>query len=381
MRVAHVITRMIVGGAQETVLLAAALADRSRFDPVLITGPQTGSEGSLHEHARARGVELVLVPELVREVAPLMDARATPALSRVIRDLRPDVVHTNSSKAGIIGRVAARWAGVPHVVHTVHGWPFHQHQRAPVRRVWQEIERRTAPLADRLVVVADADRAKGLAAGIGRPEQYVTIRSGLELEHYGRDPAEGQAVRRELGLPVGARVVGAVNRLSPQKDPLSLVDAFAVVAAQRSDAWMLVAGDGPLRADVEARARALGVAGRIVLAGLRDDVPRLLRAMDVFVSASRWEGLPRSIIAAMASGVPVVATPADGIVDVVRDGETGLLAPFGFPELLAASIVRLLADHDLAARIRGAAAEQVVGFGADRMVRELESLYDALVRP
>jgi glycosyltransferase involved in cell wall biosynthesis len=373
LRVAHVITRMIVGGAQETVLLAAALADRSRFDPVVVTGPQTGSEGSLHEELATRGVDVVLVPELVRQVSPWNDLRSVRALAQVFRRLQVDVVHTNSSKAGVVGRLAARRAQVPRVLHTVHGWPFHDHQSAPVRRVWQELERRTAPLAERLVVVADADRAKGLAAAIGRPDQYVTVRSGLELEHYAK--GDGAAVRDELGIPQGALLVGAVNRLSPQKDPLTLIGAFADAARERDDVYLLVAGDGPLRVQSEVAALAGCVEGRVIFTGLRRDVPRLLNAMDVFVSASRWEGLPRTIIAAMASGVPVVATRADGVVDVVTDGETGLLARPGDVRGVADGLHSLLADAALRKRLAAAAARRVPEFGAAAMVRRLEALY------
>jgi glycosyltransferase involved in cell wall biosynthesis len=375
---AHVITRMIVGGAQETVLLAAALADRTRFEPLVVCGPQTGSEGSLHEEVRRRGVELVIVPELVREVAPVTDLRAVPALTRLLRDRRVDLVHTNSSKAGIVGRLAARRAGLP-AVHTVHGWPFHEHQSPVAGLVWREIERRAAPLASRLIVVADADRVKGLAAGIGRPEQYVTVRSGLELERYGRDPERGGRLRTELGIPARAPVVGAVNRLSAQKDPLTLVETFARVAAGAPEAHFVVAGDGPLRPDVEGLVRARGLEGRTHLLGLRDDVPSLLTCFDVFVSASRWEGLPRTVIAAMAAEVPVVATPADGIVDVVTDGRTGLLAAVGRPDLLGQAVLRVLTDRELAGRVTAAAHDRVQAFGADVMVRDLQRVYDEVL--
>lgn len=375
-RVAHVITRMIVGGAQETVLLAAALADPSRFDPVIVTGPQTGSEGSLHEQARDRGVEVLVLPQLVRQVNPRADLAVVPALTAAFQRLGTDVVHTNSSKAGIVGRVAARRAGVRRVVHTVHGWPFNDQQRAPVSAVWKTLERRAAPLADLLVVVADTDRDKGLAAGIGRPEQYVTVRSGLELGRYGPDVYARREVRSELGWSPEQLVIGAVNRLSPQKDPCTLVRAAAQALRERRDARLLVVGDGPLRAEVEALVVELGIGDQVVLTGLRHDVPRLLTAMDVFVSASRWEGLPRTVLQAMATGVPVVATAADGVVDVVVDERTGLLASRSSPDLLGAAILRLLDDRALAARLSAAAAERLPSFDATVMVRRLEELYE-----
>jgi glycosyltransferase involved in cell wall biosynthesis len=373
--VVHVITRMIVGGAQETVLLAASLADRTRFHPVVVTGTQTGSEGSLHEELARRGVDVVLVPNLVRQVSPVTDARAMRALTNVLRDLRPDVVHTNSSKAGALGRLAARRAAVPRVIHTVHGWPFHEHQRPPVAAAWRVIERRAAPLADRLVVVADADRAKGLAARIGRPEQYLTVRSGLELALYRRDAGMRSEVRSELGLPLDALVVGAVNRLSRQKDPETLLRAAAVALRADPRTRLLIVGDGPLRGDVEALVQQLGLQSRVRMIGLRSDVPRLLTAMDVFVSASRWEGLPRTIVQAMAARVPVVATAADGIVDVVADGLTGRLVPVGDAAALGQAVADVLVHPRLGAALADAAAQRLPEFDAVRMVRELEQLY------
>ncbi len=366
-RVAHVITRMIVGGAQETVLLAAALADRSRFEPLVVCGPQTGSEGSLHEEVRRRGVELVVVPELVRQVSPAKDAMAVAALARLFRERQVDVVHTNSSKAGIVGRVAAKAVRVPRVVHTVHGWPFHDRQGAASAKAWRFLERRTAPIAEHLVVVADSDRTKGLAAGIGRPEQYELIRSGLELDAYRADPVARAEVRRSLGISADAQVIGAINRLSPQKDPLLLLEAVLPVLAARPEARLVLVGDGPLRGEVARRAT-----NQVVMTGLRTDVPRLLAAMDVFVLASQWEGLPRTVLQAMATGVPVVATDADGIGEVVVDGVTGRLVPRGDATALGRAVAETLDQPgELASRARARLAE----FDATAMVRRLEELY------
>ena len=380
-RVAHVITRMIVGGAQETVLLAAALADTSAFEPIIVCGSETGSEGSLHEEVRRRGVELVVVPELVREVDPRADALVIPALARLFRDRDVHVVHTNSSKAGVVGRIAARRAGVKSVVHTVHGWPFHDHQRRAMVRVWKQLERHSAPLADRLVVVADADRRKGLAAGIGRPEQYVTVRSGLELGDYDPTRAQRADVRAEFGLPVDVPVVGTVSRLSPQKDPITLIEAFATLRQQHPTARLLLVGDGPLAGEVTARVAALGLSDAVVMTGLRHDVPRLLQGMDVFLSCSLWEGLPRTIIAAMATGIPVVATPADGVRDVIRDHETGRVFPMERPEIAAWATGHLLKDPKVAAMLAGAALELTHEFDATHMAERLAEVYVESLRP
>lgn len=366
-RVAHVITRMIVGGAQETVLLAAALAERVL--PVVVTGPQTGPEGSLLDACRERGVQVVVVPQLVREVDPRRDLLSVRAVAQAVHDAGADLVHTHSSKAGVVGRLAARRLGLP-AVHTVHGWPFHEHQRPPVRRTWQAVERLCAPLCERLVVVADADREKGLAAGIGHSEQYATIRSGLELSLYGAAAETRAAVRAEFGLDGDAVVIGAVNRLSPQKDPHTLLRAVGPLLQARPDVRLLVVGDGPLRHEVE---RLAGP--QVVFAGLRTDVPRLLTAMDVFVTTSRWEGLPRTVLQAMATGLPVVATAADGVVDVVQDGRTGLLVRPGDEVAVRLAVGRLLDEPGLGSALAVAAATRLPEFDAGRMVRQLEDLY------
>ena len=306
LRVLHIITRMIVGGAQENTMLSCALADRTRFSSELLTGPQTGPEGDLHGESRARGVTLRIEPSLVRELHPWKDLVALVRLVRVFRRGDWDVVHTHSSKAGILGRLAARIAGIPVVVHTVHGWGFHPRQSAAIRHFYVMLERACARWCARLIVVGGADREAGLALGIGRPEQYVLVRSGIEIEVY-RDvsvtPAE---VRRRFGIPADAFVIGCVGRLSAQKAPLDLVAAFAKVAAEVGSAHLLLVGDGPLRGEVEAAVRKAGLTGRVHLAGLRRDVPELLRAFDVFALASHWEGLPRVFSQAMAAGLPMI---------------------------------------------------------------------------
>ena len=197
-RALQIITRMILGGAQETVMLSSSMLDRHAFDCELLTGPQTGPEGELITDTRARGVTVHIEPSLVREIHPWKDLLAVIRLTRFLRRGRYDVVHTHSSKAGIVGRIAARLAGVPVVVHTAHGWGFHPHQHPLVRGLYVQLERWCAPLCSRLVVVGDPDRLAGLALGIGRPEQYVLIRSGIELDQFRNPPVTRAQVLSRL---------------------------------------------------------------------------------------------------------------------------------------------------------------------------------------
>lgn len=382
-RVLQCITRMIVGGAQETVLLTADYLNRgraggTRFHVDVACGPDTGPEGSLHEELDERGIARHVIAELANPVRPHRDAIAVRKLYRLIRDGGYAIVHTNSTKAGLLGRIAARWAGVPVVVHTVHGWGFHDHVRRGVGPL-VALERWLARRTDRLIAVTPRDIEKGLRHGIGRPEQYVTIRSGIELDRFGHPAVPPAEMRAQLGIPPGAIVVGTVTRLSPQKAPLDFVRAARRIAARAPEARFVMVGDGPLRPDVERAIAESGLAERVVLTGLRRDVPELLAAFDVFVLSSLWEGLPRVLPQAMATGLPVVATAADGNAEAVADGVTGYLVPPGDPETLAERTLALLLDPALRRRMADAGRERAADFGAERMVEQIAVLYRQLL--
>ncbi len=378
-KVLQVITRLIVGGAQETVMLVADMLDRKRFAVDVVSGPQTGPEGSLIEEVRARGVPLTIEPALVREINPAKDLLALVRLARFIRRGRYDIVHTNSSKAGILGRWAAWLARTPVIVHTVHGWGHHERQNPLARRGYILLEQLAQRITDRLVVVSPRNIEKGLADSIASPEKYVTIRSGIELDRFRQPARPREIVRADLGISPDAVVVGTVTRLSPQKAPLDFVAAAARVVARRPDVHFVIVGDGPLRAEVEAQIAAHGLADRVHLAGLRRDVPDLLHSFDVFALTSLWEGLPRVLPQAMAAGLAIVATAVDGNVEAVEDGVNGILTPPGDPQALADALLRLLDDPALAAEMGAVSLERADEFGARKMVDDIAALYEALL--
>ena len=378
--VLHIITRLIIGGAQENTMLTADMLPRERFAVDVLSGPQTGPEGSLIEEVCARGIPLTIEPTLVREINPLKDLRALLALYRHIRRGRYAIVHTHSSKAGILGRWAARLARVPLIVHTVHGWGFHDRQHILVRHCLIWLERLTAPITDRLIAVSPRNIETGLDAGIGRPEQYVTIRSGIELQRFMRSGVSRHLAREKLGIPDDAPVVGTVTRLSPQKAPLDTVRAMAIVAQELPEARFVLVGDGPLRRQVERLVGELGLRRRVILTGLRRDVPQLLSAFDVFILSSLWEGLPRVLPQAMAAGLPIVATDADGNAEAVVEGVNGYLVSRGDVASLAERVVRLLREPIQRSRMGQAGRERVMEFGARRMVQDIAALYEGLLR-
>jgi glycosyltransferase involved in cell wall biosynthesis len=378
--VLHTITRLIVGGAQENTLFTAAWLDPARFRVDVLSGPQTGTEGSLIEEAQAQGIRLTILPDLLRQVSPLHDLRALASLTRFIREGGYTIVHTHSSKAGILGRLAARRAGAPIIVHTVHGWSFHDHMPALTRRIYTLLERWMARFTHALVVVAEKDIEKGLHARIGRREQYHLIRSAIPLDTFDPAKVDRVAARQALGLPLDAQVIGAIGRFSAQKNPLDWVRVAGIIGRARPDARFLLVGDGPLRRQVKAALAQEGLAGRAVLTGIRRDTPRLLAAMDVFMLTSLWEGLPRTIPEAQAMSLPVVANHADGTVEAIQDGFNGFLCHPGDLQGMAERVLALLDNPLLCAEMgaRGRSAAQQT-FDLRLMIRQIEGLYDALL--
>lgn len=383
-RVLQLMTRPIIGGSQETALLIADGLQRDprfkgRYTVEMASGPGFRDVGTIADEAGDRGIRMIEVPQLKHRLDPFNDFRALFALHRLIRDGSYDIVHTNSSKAGILGRIAARWARVPYVVHTVHGWSFHEHMSDWSRRFYVTVEKAAAHYCNRLIVVSPKDQEKGLANGIGRPGNYRLVRSGIELHCFGHPTVPAAETRRALGIPDGRPVVGSVLRMSPQKAPLDLVAAFSHISRTCPDAWFVVVGDGPLRPQVERALEEARIADRTVLTGERNDVPELMAAFDIFVLSSLWEGLPRVLPQAMATRLPIVCTRVDGCADVVSDGINGYLVEPGAIDAMADRVCRLLADAGLRAQMGAEGLARVPEFDASRMVADMDGVYRELL--
>lgn len=360
-------------------MLTAQLLMADGWTVEIVSGPQTGSEGSLIETVQERGIPLILEPTLVREVNPVKDLLVIWRLARLMRQGKYTIVHTHSSKAGIVGRWAAKLAGVPVIVHTVHGWGHHERQHPLIRAYYIGLEKLTLPITDKLIVVSSLNIDKGLADGIGKPENYVVIRSGIELDRFGHPQVSREATRAAWGIPQDAVVIGSVTRLSPQKAPLDFVQAAAQVAQRYPQTYFMMVGDGPLRGEVEALAAELGIADRLVLTGLRRDVPELMAAFDLFALSSLWEGLPRVLPQAMATSLPIVATACDGSAEAITEGVNGFLVPPGEPAVLAERLCQLVADPVLAKQMGAAGYARVAEFSDRGMVDALATLYRELL--
>lgn len=378
-RIAHIITKLAVGGAQESVVVTCTGLSRTRFEQFIVSGTETDTEGSLWHDERLAGTTIVPVPELVRAIRPLRDLRSVIALVRVIRDVRPDIVHTHSSKAGIVGRLAARIARVPIVVHSVHGWSFHDGMSSAERRLAVAFERLAARWTKTIVVESSTDLPKGQSRRIGRGNQYALIRNGIQLRRFEAHRGERSAARALLGLGEEPFVAGTVGRLADQKDPLSMVAAWALVHEADPSAKFVWIGDGPLRGEAEELRDRLGLTSSFEFGGVRSDIEAVLPALDCFVLSSRWEGLPRTLTEAMAAGVPVVVTAVDGSVEAVEHGRTGLLVPPGRPAELAAAINHLCESPDVGRQLAEQALTTAEQFSDRTMLRGLGELYEDLV--
>jgi glycosyltransferase involved in cell wall biosynthesis len=346
LQVAQVVTRFMAGAG--SVALRGALAlDPDRYEIIFVTG-----EGDrLVRQARDAGFEVLLMPRLRSDIAPADDRRTLADLRACLRGF--DVVHTHSAKAGVLGRTAAHDAQVGRIVHTFHGFPFHQFQSWLRRTAYIQIERRVGRFTDVFLAVGPAVAAEAITRGIAPPERVRTIGIGADMAAPAPGAPDRAEARRLLSVPPGMRVVGTVGRLAFQKAPDDFVVALAALA--RDDVFGVWIGGGELRAKTERLAARHGLRGRMCFTGERSDVAALLPGLDVFAMASRYEGLPCAVVEAMTAGLPVVATAVNAVPNVVIAGETGLLVPPGRPELLARAVRYLLDNPAVAARLAATA--------------------------
>jgi glycosyltransferase involved in cell wall biosynthesis len=373
-RIAHVITESEpFGGAQRNTLLTLKGLVRDGYEPELICGP----EGRLISEAEAIGVKVHVVPDLVREVEPLKDIRAFFRLYRLFRSQDYCIVHTHSTKAGLLGRLAAWLAGVPLIIHTVHGVPFELDGNLR-SRFYFALERWIGYLSESLICVGDVLRQEVARWKIVPDRKLVTIYSGIDFSSYvpRRAPIE---MRRLLGLKKAWPIVGSVGRLSEQKAQHYLIQAVALLKEKYPEIKLLLVGEGELRPLLEKQIQDLGLSSNVFLLGERDDIADLLNIFDVYAMSSRWEGIGRSLTEAMYWGLPVVATCVNGVKELIIDEETGLLVPPHNPSALATAVDRLASDRKVAKRLGSNAQKKCRELmDGEHMIMAIEKLYGSL---
>lgn len=379
-RVVRVITRLNIGGPALHATLLTERLDPHGYDSLLVAGAEGAREGNyLTLHGKTLD-HLVRLPALGREVQGLTDLLAFVQLTRLLRRIRPQIVHTHMAKAGTLGRLAAFTARVPVVVHTYHGHVFHGYFSPAKSRVFLAIERWLGRRTDRLLAVSETVRSDLVALGIADPGRFHVVPLGLDLATFLACEAYRGQLRAELALPDSTPLVGIVARLVPIKAHEVFLEAAARLRRDVPECRFLVVGDGDRRADLERQAERLGVADRVRFLGWRPDLARIYADLDVVALCSRNEGSPVSLIEAMAAGRPVVATRVGGVPDLVEDGVTGYLVPADDCDALASAVRALLADPERRQAMGAAGRKRVVpAFSAERLLADVDRLYTELL--
>ena len=379
-KIVHVM-EAVIGGTQRHLLDLACGLSLSQFQQHLVVSLERNPQfGGYIANLEARGVKVTVLP-MARAISPLADWHALRKLTRILKDLQPQIVHGHSAKGGFLARLAARRARVPYTVYTPHVFPF-QMSICPLRRwLYLALERYAAGMTDFIIAVSDSEREAAIGARLGKTSQIVLIRNGIEAAEYSPLPDEvRQQVRRELGANADTILIGAVGDLRRQKGYDTLIRATVALVQVGWQVRVVIAGEGPLRGKLERMIARLGLSEVVTLLGTRHDILRLLGALDLFVMPSRYEGCPYALLEAMAAGVPVVATAVPGITDIIESNETGWLTPPDEPASFARQIAQAL-DEDDQSHAMAAAARRLVERedDRDRMLTQTAQRYQRCV--
>jgi len=372
-KIAHIITRMDFGGAHKIALYLVEHVRKTHFDLRLLSGPG-GTRNKIPE-----GVNYTQISELRREINPFYDYMAYKHLYSYFRTLAPDIVHTHTSKAGIIARLAAKAAGVPIIVHTVHGWGFNSRQLFPLRESFVLAEKYCASFTDTLVFVSESNMKEAERRGIGSPEKYNLIRAGIHLNDY-PSHADKAGIRASLGVPRDAVMVYYIGNTKKQKNPGDFIEAASRIIPGRPDVYFVFSGGGEKLAHYRAEAEKRGLGGRFIFTDWREDAADILAASDIYAMTSLWEGLPISLVEAFASGVPAVCYRADGIADILKDGENGFSVPCGDVSGFCDRLSKMIDDAGTRSGLaEGAKNMDLKEFDLDYTVQQYETLYRKVV--
>lgn len=390
MKIVHIITRLILGGAQENTLITCRMLAQRGHDVTLITGPAIGPEGALYEQAEQGGYRTIILNDLRREINPVYDIPAYFKLKKLLKELQPDIVHTHSAKAGILGRYAgdalkgafADNPTAPHVVHTIHGLAFHEYQNPLLSKFYIAVEKAAAKHTDAFITVADTMTEKARAAGIGLDKPFTTAYSAIDEDAYLAPPSRDDIVafRRKYTISNEATVIVKIARLFELKGHDFVIESARRIAAKHDNVVWLFVGDGLLNDALRRQIQFAGLTHRFKFTGLLspDKIPLAIHASDILVHCSLREGLARVLPQAMLCGKPVVSFDIDGAKEVVNN-ETGFLVTPENIDQLTAACEKLIIDPELQTRLGTAARQSVVRkFAPETMVDTIEKVYNSL---
>jgi len=377
------------GGSAENTLLTTMGLDKNKYEVVLIKGLSLESEMSAEERtsldeglkqAELKGVKLITVPSLIRRINPMLDLQALFRLYRIFLQKKPAIIHTHTSKAGILGRWASFFARVPIVVHTPHGHIFYGYHGKIKTKLFILIEKLTAMITDMIITLTKREKDDHIQFDISKSHKFAVIHSGVNLEDFSKNFVNSDELKRDLGIPITDSIVGTVGRLVEIKGHRYLLDAARLVLNKLPNVTFLLIGDGHLMTELINHASALGIKNKVIFGGWRGDVAQLINAFDIFVLPSLNEGMGRVLVEAMAMGKPIVASDIGGIPDLVKDGTNGILFPPRDVHAMAEAIMKLLLDRELARKMGKEGERTSLNYDTGVMVKNIERLYEDVLR-
>ena len=377
----HLITRLDRGGSADDTIVTVSDFHQKGYNVTLVSGQTLDPTLKLAELDWQKGKDWTEIPQLVRQINPIRDIKALFKIYTLIKHGRFQIVHTHSSKAGILGRLAAGLAGVPIIVHTPHGHVFYGYYGTIPSYLFVLLERSWARFTDRIITLTEKGKQEHIQLRVAPADKFTVIPSGVELKDFLEVQKANPALRQELGISPEDRIVGSVGRFVPIKGYRYLLEAAKKILDQQSDIFFLLVGDGPLEQELKALAETLRIASRVIFAGYRENVAKMIALMDVFVLPSLNEGMGKVLVEAMAEGKPVVATEVGGVPEVVSDNLTGILCPPKDSHAMAEAILKLLRDKKLARKMGAEGRKRVYPrYDAKVMVENIERLYGELMK-
>ena len=388
-KIIHIITRLDKGGSAETTLQTVSLLDHKKYELFLIRGLSLESNMSNMEResverdlslAEAKSIKVFALPSLVRRLSFKNDLLAFISIYRLIKRIRPHIVHTHTSKAGLLGRLAAFLARVPVIIHTPHGHVFHSYYGPFMTRIFIIAERILSLMTDKITALTDRERDEHLEQGVASIEKYVIIHSGVMLQQIMNTNIDVETGKKEFDIPQNSNVIGVVGRLVPIKGHKYLVSAAKRIIKEFGNTVFVFVGDGYLEARLQRQAESLGVRKNIIFAGWRNDVIKILGLFDVLVLPSLNEGMGKVLIEGMALGKPIVASSVGGIIDLVKNGDNGILVPPRDSDALAEAILKLIRNKNLTQELgKNGKSKVYPEYDTFVMIRQIEDLYERLL--
>lgn len=374
-KVLHIHTLPVISGSGINTLLTMKGLNRNKYEVEFACAPG----GSLIDKVKREGIRFQSIKHFRQKINLFNDCLALWELVRLMSQKKYDIVHTHNSKAGFIGRLAAKISRVSIIIHTIHGFAFHEYERPPRRILFILLERFAARFSDRLITVSEPLKEWGLRLNIGKPNKYVTIYDGIEVEKF-KVNVNIDEKKKELGIKPKEKIVGVVAKLWEGKGHETILEAAPQVIKEIPNVKFLFVGEGYLRNRLETRVRELGLSNRVIFAGFRTDIPEITATFNIALLVSLFEGMGRVLLEAMVLGKPVIATKVGGIVDVVKDGETGIVIPPEDVDALAKAIITLLKDKKVARRMGEAGKRRIdERFTAETMVEKINQVYEKLI--